>query len=166
MYIYILYYIICHVVCWVYRIEYICGWGEKHRKIDTTLHSDEINPFLHWKELRRKKRQNKLQLQDQPPLKCMCVIVCVCVCLSAKLKKKNCVCVCPSAKPSQFLLLDTETVSHHTAQATHFLGCLCAVRHTARDSCWAALLQSTGLSYFQVQTTSLFPFARTSARLQ
>ncbi len=38
-------------------ILYICGWGEKHGNIDTTLRSDAINPFLHWKELRREKRQ-------------------------------------------------------------------------------------------------------------
>ncbi len=51
-------------------------------------------------------------------------------------------------------------------KATHFLGWLCVVRYWVRDSWCSALLQSTGLSYFQVQTTSLFPLARTSGRLQ
>ena len=48
----------------------------------------------------------------------------------------------------------------------HSLGCLYSVRYWGRDSCWSTLLQSTVLSYFQVQTTSLFPFGRTSGRLQ
>ncbi len=91
----------------------------------------------------------------QPPLKCMCVIVCVCVCLHAY-----------PAKPSQFLFLDTETLCPIIPiKATHFVGLLCVVRYWGRDSCWTALLQSTGLSYFQVQTASLFPFARTFAHL-
>ena len=51
-------------------------------------------------------------------------------------------------------------------KSTHFLGCLYEVRYWGRDSCWSELLQSTVLSYFQVQTTSLIPFTRTSGRLQ
>ena len=51
-------------------------------------------------------------------------------------------------------------------KATHFLGWLDSVWYWERDSYWSSLIQSQVLSYFQVQTTSLFPLAPTSDRPQ